>query len=333
MKRDALDVLDFAYDLAATPTAWLRQLGGAVYERLGAGIGLMCHYYRVTPELRVEMGEAVSLDMPDGFAEMMRSSLAMLPPEFVQKSFVRCECTTQSDAADAEMRPLIDAMMENLTATYGWRDILMLGGMDPTGHAVYVGAWLPQVTSLPEKTRSTWSRVAVHVASAYRLRRRLAAEELSAPDSAEAVISANATVDHATGEAQAPDARGELLRAVRDFERARGRLRKSDPDEAVATWRGLASARWSLVEHFESDGKRYVLACRNDVTLGSLASLATRERQALAYAALGHSNKMIAYEMGISASTVGVLLHRAAKKLDAPTRVDLVRKYVEATRG
>ena len=69
-----------------------------------------------------------------------------------------------------------------------------------------------------------------------------------------------------------------------------------------------------LVDHFESDGKRYVLARRNDAAVRGLAALTDRERQALGYAALGHTNKLIAYEMGIvnmrlgEASAVPVLI-------------------------
>ena len=41
----------------------------------------------------------------------------------------------------------------------------------------------------------------------------------------------------------------------------------------------------------------------------------------------GVTNKVIAYEMGISASTVGVLLHRAARKLDCQTRGELLARF------
>lgn len=56
-------------------------------------------------------------------------------------------------------------------------------------------------------------------------------------------------------------------------------------------------------------------------------ALTAREHQAVRHAALGHSNKLIAYEMGISPSTVGVLLHRAAHKLGTTTRDELVARF------
>jgi DNA-binding CsgD family transcriptional regulator len=104
-------------------------------------------------------------------------------------------------------------------------------------------------------------------------------------------------------------------------------MRVKEPEQAVDLWKGLVSGRWTLLDHFETDGTRYVVARRNEVRLTGLRALTERERQAVGYAALGHTNKLIAYEMGLSASTIGVLLHRAAKKLQTTTRGGLVAAY------
>jgi DNA-binding CsgD family transcriptional regulator len=55
--------------------------------------------------------------------------------------------------------------------------------------------------------------------------------------------------------------------------------------------------------------------------------LSPREHEVVRLVALGQSNKAIAYELGLSPSTVGVLLWRAAAKLAAPTTAELVREY------
>ena len=122
-------------------------------------------------------------------------------------------------------------------------------------------------------------------------------------------------------------AREALRDAVRRIDRARGKMRRADPGHAVEEWRGLVAARWSLVEHFESDGRRYLVARRNDPDAAGPDSLTRRERQVLGYATLGHSNKLIAYELGISASTVGVLLLRAARKLKAHGRAEVIAAW------
>src|SRR5262245_25636839 len=77
----------------------------------------------------------------------------------------------------------------------------------------------------------------------------------------------------------------------------------------------LVAVRWSLVEHFERDGRRFYLAHKNDPELAADRSLTRRERQVLAYAELGYSNKLIAYSLGLSSSTVATLLFKGRRKL------------------
>ena len=106
----------------------------------------------------------------------------------------------------------------------------------------------------------------------------------------------------------------ERLFAELRFERLRADKQRASIGEAR---RSLKSERWTLIGVYERDGKRFAIARSNDVRLPQPAALSPRERQALGVALLGDSNKLIAYELGISASTVGVLLHRAAQSLGA----------------
>jgi DNA-binding CsgD family transcriptional regulator len=107
-------------------------------------------------------------------------------------------------------------------------------------------------------------------------------------------------------------------------------MRRKDPDEAVALWRALVAGRWSLVEHFDHDGRRYLLARRNEPVAAKLAGLSLVEREVLALAALGHTNKLIAYQLGLTPSAVAMRLSRVAKKLGVSTRVQLVDRCVKA---
>jgi hypothetical protein len=50
-------------------------------------------------------------------------------------------------------------------------------------------------------------------------------------------------------------------------------------------------------------------------------------------AVLGQHNKLIAYNLGISHSTVRVLMARAARKIGARSRDVLIRLYANAERG
>ena len=138
---------------------------------------------------------------------------------------------------------------------------------------------------------------------------------------------------HAEREAREKAAREELMRAVKMIDRARTRAGRKDLDAATRSWRGLVDARWTLVDCFEHGGERFVVAKRNDLELADPPPLSARERQVLAFAALDHSNKEIAYELGLSAATVRVLMARAARKLRANGRDDAIARYRELVKA
>jgi hypothetical protein len=151
------------------------------------------------------------------------------------------------------------------------------------------------------------------MASALRLRRRIEREEVED----EAVLSPSGSVLHATGVAKQADARGRLRDAARAMDRARGPLRRNDPQEALDLWRALCDGRWSLVDRFESDGRRYVIAHRNEPNLLDLRGLSQRETVVAAFAQLGQSNKEIAYTLGLSPSSVATHLSATARLAQA----------------
>ncbi|WP_394847855.1 LuxR C-terminal-related transcriptional regulator [Pendulispora brunnea] len=133
----------------------------------------------------------------------------------------------------------------------------------------------------------------------------------------------------AAGDATARASREALQQAACLLDRARGKLRRTDPETALALWGAMVSGRWTLVEQFDHDGKRFMVAYRNDVASPSatFCNLGQRERQVATLAAMGHSNKLIAYELGLSVSAVSAYLTRAAKKLGVDSRVALVRLH------
>jgi DNA-binding NarL/FixJ family response regulator len=118
-----------------------------------------------------------------------------------------------------------------------------------------------------------------------------------------------------------------LVEAVCALERARARLRETDSDEPVTAWRSSARARWSVVDEFDLDGRRYVLACRKAPKTNGPEVLTAREREVLSLAIKGHAPKVIAYELGVAPSTVRVHLTNASRKLDVRTHHALLTKY------
>jgi DNA-binding CsgD family transcriptional regulator len=96
-----------------------------------------------------------------------------------------------------------------------------------------------------------------------------------------------------------------------------------DPEKALEIWRGLVAGRWSLVDHFDTDGKRFLLAVKNTPGVEGRADLTSRERRVTALAAMGHRDKEIAYILGLSVASVTAAIHRARGKLGVRTRAEL----------
>jgi DNA-binding NarL/FixJ family response regulator len=190
----------------------------------------------------------------------------------------------------------------------------MVRAVNPDRSGCTIGVLTRAETPLARSTVTRWKRLSAHLAAGLRLRARLSAPTKPSADG-EAVLRPDGRVEHATGDAKATAARDALKAGARAVDRARGALRRRDADEAVEVWRGLVAGRWSLIDRFESDGRRYLVAHRNAPDVPDPRALTERERQVLGYADLGHPNKLIAYHLGLSPSTVGVLLVRARLKV------------------
>jgi DNA-binding CsgD family transcriptional regulator len=143
----------------------------------------------------------------------------------------------------------------------------------------------------------------------------------------EAVLSPSGSVEHAEGLATTKASREALRKTVLLREEIRGRRGPDESGRFLRSWKGLVTARWTLVDRFERGGRRYLVAQENEPPVVGPKALAPRERQVVSLACLGHSGKLIAYELGISDSTVRVLLSRAAQKLRATSREDLLAKF------
>ncbi len=87
--------------------------------------------------------------------------------------------------------------------------------------------------------------------------------------------------------------------------------------------RSRSKTHWKIVGSFETGGRRYILACEDETP--TLAVLLTRrELQIVSRIARGSTNKQVAFELGISDTTVRVLVARAAARLGVRTRSELL---------
>jgi DNA-binding CsgD family transcriptional regulator len=234
------------------------------------------------------------------------------------------------ELASVRMRSLPQELLEQVRPFFtanGVKDALGLLALEPDDTGLAVTVPFSEPTRLAPRIRSQLKRVTAHLATALRLRSRTQGEVSPDHPSVEAVLDPGGRVEHATGSARLGAARRRLVSAVRNVEHARGRLRKTDPDEALTLWEGLVSGRWSLVDHVESDGKRLVLVRRNEPGARDPKALTEAERDVLAYVALGHSNKHVAYLLGLAPTTVATHLARGMRKLGLRSRRDVISMF------
>jgi DNA-binding CsgD family transcriptional regulator len=115
-----------------------------------------------------------------------------------------------------------------------------------------------------------------------------------------------------------------LRRAIISIDREDNGAGARDPEAVLGAWRGLVDGRWLLVDRFDHGERRFLVARGSDPTFPPARALSQRELQIAGYAALGHSNKEIAYALGLAASTVSSHLRSAMRRLGLRDRAALL---------
>jgi DNA-binding CsgD family transcriptional regulator len=319
---DLIAAIEAAYDRSVDDAAWLEQLARVVGPSFSAGpAATSAFFYEVRPKTGAHLSNVVSVGEKPHTRDQFEKQHAAASPEAHYMAY-ECDMFTllsrvvgKESAQQSFHAAGIDGgdslgLRANVTPDSG----IMLTTMVPEGHRI--------------RQRTIWTRFAAHLGSAARLRRN---RERPAPEAALAVLTPNGKLEHGTAETIA--ARTDLATAAQSMDRARGKMRRIDPEAASALWRTMVRGEWSLVDWFDHDGKRFLLAQDNRIGSTPRLQLSEREHQVLACAAMGHTNKLIAYDLGLSPGTVGVILSRAAKKLGASSRLALIRSYRESLRG
>ncbi len=333
-KTTVIDVVEASYDLQAGAAEWLPQMldaGGGTFDLgLGAGAALTAGW---SPEGHPLMAQMIpGTAGPDLLTGLMRTAHeagADMVQQTANAWIGRGTITILSD--DRERWPkLYEAMTRNL----GCKDVLSLFAMDPDYHGANILMPSPEVVQLSSKSRAQLQMLAIHITAGHRLRRNLTDPQkvlgvapTEIPLSAEALLDPKGfLVAHAVGAAKAHEASKTIREAAVRVDRARGKLRKSDPQEALELWHGLVRGRWSLVDWFDTDGRRFVLAKSNAPNIRDPRGLTEREAQVATYAAIGESSKIVGYRFGISPQRVSMLLTSAMRKLSVKTPAQLVEK-------
>ncbi len=183
----------------------------------------------------------------------------------------------------------------------------------------------PRASTPVERRR--WTLCPAHIGAGMRL--RALAPQLATLDATpiEAVFDGGGKLHDAREGATSKTARERLRSAVRQIDRARSAAGRQDSDAAMASWEGLVSGRWSLIDRFDSDQRRFVVAVRNDPRFPDPRGLSLRERQVAEFAGVGRSAKEIAYLLGVSAASAENSLRRAQAKLGLDSRLELTEFF------
>ena len=317
--RDAVGLIEAAYALEKDTHAWLTHLCAASMFELQQGLGVLGHILDMHRVPQFEVLAAAGCGMDQDLlhiADQIWPSLTTYERRVIASQGAPCSTATDLSGPEfIDSRPTYAAL--------GIRDILAVRGHSLAGRVVLLTASMPRRRTISPAFRARWGRLAAHIGAASRLRASLPLAELGPDD---AILAPGGEVADANGTSRSRTARDRLRQAAKNMDRARCReLRASD--EALDLWQGLVAGRWSLVDRFDSDGRRFVVARRNEPHVRDPRGLTARERQVVALAGVGHDLKVIAYDLGLDVSTVSSHLRSALRKLHVGSRVELARLF------
>jgi DNA-binding CsgD family transcriptional regulator len=330
---DPVRVIEAAYTYLPDEGAWLSSVMDAS-RAYDVGRGVLACTVDLTgrPRIRERCASpaaSAALGPIESFVDSVSPSVArglFAPTEFVGNAAFRVNRLTKRAAGSEESAKTPRRELPPLWA--------LIAG-DGTKNAVMVGfpgeerGFAPD-QAFPHRDRRILGLVGAHLGAAMRLRTRVAGpdvlERRSEDPATEAVLSPGGRVLHAIGVGRSGAARSSLSEAVVRSERARGKLRRTDGEEATGLWKALVAGRWSIVEVVERDGKRLLLAKANPPSSPDVVALTKRESDVVWLVALGHSYKYVGYELGLTPSSVSRRLNGAMLKLGVSTRQDLIRK-------
>jgi DNA-binding NarL/FixJ family response regulator len=322
MSGDFVSVVEAAYRLDLEDRDWLDGLAQAARPLLDRGLGVIAYDYDFGHEPG-HVGPVVHAGSLEASVEVgFRFHLARSREERL-RLYRSGPCVTVHEVYAHEIPPDAQAVEDLRRARI--KDSLAIVANDPGDVGTSLVAPDVEIVHIDPQRRDSWSYVAAHIAAGRRLRRKLP-DGPSAFEHADAILDARGQVVHAADAVKEKLQREALREAAASIDAARGALRREEPEAALSLWRGLVRGTWTLVDQFDKDGRRFVIAVRNaPADERTRTALTPLERSIVGLLSSGHSNKLVAYELGISPSTVTRVTQSACRKLGLRSRLDLVR--------
>ena len=320
------EILETIYRVDLPQREWQRMVAEHVYERRGFGTGLLSYEFDASSaDGRVQVGTVVDVGAIGGFYSLTRPlhNRQVGPDYELVVARGTHSGTTRETLRGAGVRNMQSSLIIRGIESIGYSDIWAVCSVNPdaTGIAFAIPC-TEEESMLPAGLTEEWTRVGVHIAASARLRRRL---ERAGYEEAAGVFSPDGRAAHLNSGAEAD--REALRQFIKALDRARARLHRGKNEDLLSLWRGLVQGRWTVFDQVDTDGKHFVVVHENDPDAAGPRKLTRRETQVATYAAQGHTNKAIAYELGIARTTVATHLRTALSKLGLRRRTDLVWLY------
>ncbi len=315
-----VDVVERCYALEiGSSDAWLRGVFDAATRLLDEGRGAMAVVFDARgPVERWRLERPMVHGFPEAIADATLAGFAAMPPVLKRSLYqLMGPVGTYAQATGRLISELPDEREREIARRVSVVNFAVVNGTNPDGRGASLMFATHADTRRSPATHPHLARIGSHVAAGFRL-----VTALSPPVAAVFEPSGKPV------QIDAPEAktlRAKLRDAVRRQDRARGRLRRTDQREALRIWEALVAGRYSLVDRFESDGRRYVVAHENAPSAPDPRGLTADERVVAGWVAQGHSDKLIAYELGRPEGTIRAITHRVLRKLGARTRLEIVR--------
>lgn len=323
LTQTAVATVEAAYSLEGDDHAWLERVVRVAAPDLDRGFGLYAATGRLIDGSLYPSPPLVTVDLD---SDCQRHALALHPK-------LPCPILDAFAPRAVVVGGLDEAWPKKLEAAKLYRDgmgqagvvdAFLLFAQDGEGGAVKIVAPAPTPVTTHPRTRATWGRVALHVAAALRLRHRVAAGH---PPEALAELDGTLFVNEPEL-ARDPSLRARLARAVKASSRARADdgLRH-EPERALGLWKALLAGRYSTVDRWEADGRKFLAVYKNEPECADPRALGPSERRVAELIALGASTKEAAYALGVSSDAAQKALTQALRKLGLAARSDLTSLF------
>jgi DNA-binding CsgD family transcriptional regulator len=319
MAADYLSIVEATYAVAGSTHEWLTGISAAAHPVLQRGLGVYAFCYDASNPAAFTVSPPVGSAIPskeaaDTFLKM--SAALGTQPEAVERMYcVGPPIAFARDLGKADRAPAAAQHLSRL----GWSDALRIRGQAPPARGAMLVVPVREQHAVPPRLRSTLNQIATHLAASFRLR-NLAAARI---DESDAVFGTHGNLLHLSDTVEAGQGVPALRVGIRRMIEGR-KLRREDSQRAVALWAALVAGKWSVFDRFDTDGRQFVVARRNEPDVTDPRMLSDAERRVALYASWGHSQKLIGYELGMSPAVVSGHLTRALRKLGMQHRGALI---------